>query len=62
MADLICRVEMHKLLVLDETRYSGVFGVTDYESEYKIMNFEMAGFNMADQNAKSYLLSMVLGS
>ena len=40
-----------KLLDLDEILYSGVFEVADYESELKIQKFNMAG-----QNAKSYLI------
>ena len=48
--------------MLDETRWSGVFGVADYESEKKDFEFQNGGSNITDHNAKSYLFSMKLGT
>ena len=35
-------LKFKKLLIFDETRYSGVFEIADYESELKIKKLKMA--------------------
>ena len=39
---------MQKIICLYETWYSGVFGITAYESEYKMLEIQNGYSNMAD--------------
>ena len=41
-----------KLLVLEESRYSGIFKITGYESKRNIQKFPNVEYNMVDQDIK----------
>ena len=46
---------MQKLLFLDETRFTGLFGIADYESENKIPNYKIAG-PICESKCKNFLI------
>ena len=47
--------QCQELLVFDETRYSVVFEIADYEHELRIKKILNGGCSMVDQNVKKWL-------